>query len=346
MADIAHPVAAADRAEPQPSRPVTFPELVYAHFEWRRGTTGAEKRYRATLGAFEDQNGPIVNSYWCSEVESAVALTAKPRRFLAWLLSPRFVFHAVTDWATKGEADIAAELHRCDELGARALSVLGGVRQRICMTLVTLSAGHLLSLVDARARHEDEKATKKGLAEEQRRLVRVESYYRAAANGQAQMVYFAGMALIAAALGVVSGLFWLDLGDRTFFGAVAAGAVGAVVSVLQRINRRHFKLEFDRGDPYVFFIGGLRPVIGAIFGLAIYFAFTSGLVALDLPGEPNSETRFRAILVLAFVAGFNERWAQDTLAQAAGEGSSAASQEGTLHDELREDIKEIRAQVT
>lgn len=345
MVDIAHPVAAADRGEPQPSEPATFPELVYAHFEWRRGTAGAERRYRAALAAFEHQNGPIVHSYWCSEVESAVALTAKPRRLIGWLLPPRYMFHAVTDWATKGEADIAEELHRCDELGAKAISVLNGIRRRICTTLVTLSAGHLLSLVDARASHGDEKATKKGLIQEQRRLARVESYYRAAANGQAQMVYFAGMALVAAALGVVSGLFWLDFGDRTFFGAVAAGAVGAVVSVLQRINRRHFRLEFDRGNPYVFFIGGLRPVMGAIFGLAIYFAFTSGLVALDLPGEPNTETRFRAILVLAFVAGFNERWAQDTLAQAAGESPSAASQEGTLHEELREDIKEIRAQM-
>jgi hypothetical protein len=88
MADIAHPVAAADRAEPQPSGPVTFPELVYAHFEWRRGTAGAEDRYRATLRAFEDQNGPIVNSYWCSAVfdnGSVRALSPSPRgTYSAW----------------------------------------------------------------------------------------------------------------------------------------------------------------------------------------------------------------------------------------------------------------------
>jgi hypothetical protein len=322
MADIARPVVATDRPEPQPNRSVTFPELVYAHFDWRRGAAGAVERYQRTVEAFERQHGPIVNSYWCSEVESAVALTAKPRRFLSWFLPPQFMFHALTDWATKGEADIAGQLHRCDELGVKASSVLSGLRQRVCMQLVTLSGGHLLSLVDARARHEDEKATKEALAEEQRRLKEVYSYYRAAANGQAQMVYFGGMALVAAALGVVSGLFWLQAGDRAFFGAIAAGAAGAVVSVLQRINARHFKLDFDRGDPYVFFLGGLRPVLGAVFGLATYFAFTSGLIALDLPGKPHTEQRFHAILVLAFVAGFNERWAQDTLAQAASGGSS------------------------
>jgi hypothetical protein len=148
----------------------------------------------------------------------------------------------------------------------------------------------------------------------------VSDYYCTAANGQAQIVYFVGMAAAAVAIGLLSIVLGATSGDRYAFGALAAGSIGAVVSVLQRISARNFGLEYDVGRRYVLFLGGLRPVLGSVFGLAVYFAFTSGLVALDLPTK-GSNGRFYAILVLAFVAGFNERWAQDTLATASGSGA-------------------------
>jgi hypothetical protein len=219
---------------------------------------------------------------------------------------------------TKGQPDLAYEIQRCDEFAIKASSVLSGVRERICMHLVMASAGHLLSLVDARAKPEDEKQTQAALERERQRLDHVDDYYRAAANGQAQIIYFVGMAAVAAVLIVLAILLRFASGDRYVFGALAAGAIGAVVSVLQRISANDFALEFDVGRRYVLFLGGLRPALGAVFGLAVYFAFTSGLVSLRLPDSPDSTKRFYAILALAFVAGFNERWAQDTLATASG----------------------------
>jgi hypothetical protein len=64
------------------------------------------------------------------------------------------------------------------------------------------------------------------------------------------------------------------------------------------------------------FLGGLRPLIGGAFALVLSFAFTGGLLSLPLAaGEPDSHRRL-ALLVVAFLAGFSERWAQDTLAAA------------------------------
>jgi len=92
-----------------------------------------------------------------------------------------------------------------------------------------------------------------------------------------------------------------------------AGALGAVVSVIQRINAGKFTLDYDVGRPYAMFLGGLRPLIGGAFGMAITFAFDGGLLHIPVAAAASTHDRRLALLVLAFVAGFSERWAQDTL---------------------------------
>ena len=108
--------------------------------------------------------------------------------------------------------------------------------------------------------------------------------------------------------------------------ALIAGALGAVVSVIQRINAGKFTLDYDVGRPYAFFLGGLRPLIGGAFAIAIAFAFTGGLLHLPVAAASAPTTAALALLVLSFLAGFSERWAQDTLA-AAGARRPAAKPE-------------------
>ena len=297
-------------------RPPTFAELVYAHHDWWRARrsgkpdSAAEALYESIRAAFEARHGQIVRAYWCSEVESAVALTE--RRRLGGLISPDFGFHRESDWATKNVPDVAAELHRCDELAVRADAVLTGVRQRICLELVVASASHLLSLADERAGSRDKAKTEAALRQERAQIVKVESYYREAANGQAQLVYFGGIATVMVALAAFAAL-WLSISWATPVAALVAGAIGAVVSVIQRINTGTFELDYDVGGPYAMFLGGLRPLIGGAFGMAITFAFDGGLLHLPIAASASTHDRRLALLVLAFLAGFSERWAQDTL---------------------------------
>jgi len=326
-------------AQPRASaHPSSFSELVYAHYDWWRsrqaGTPdpAAAAAYDSARAAFQARHGEIIRAYWCSHVESAVALTERKR--LGGLRPPSFGFHRETDWATKNAPDVATQLHRCDELAVRANTVLTGVRQRICLELVVSCATHLLSLVDRRSGSEDEAQAAAALERERVAIDKVESYYCQAANGQAQLVYFGGIATVFL---VIAGIAtaWLTISWAAPVAALVAGAAGAVVSVMQRINSGKFELEYDVGGPYAFFLGGLRPLIGA-FAMAITFAFDGGLLHLPVAAGESTHDRRLALLVLAFLAGFSERWAQDTLTSivppAAKPPAEADPQKGAVHE--------------
>lgn len=312
-------------------RRVTFPDLVRIHYRWRlliRDDSGAsaeereavDAEYHAALARFESEHGRMISAYWSVDFESAVALTAgAPRtgrlRRLRRSVAPRF--HRVSDWATKEDPEIARMLHQCDELAIRSAEVLRGRSRRICMQLVMTSACHLLALVDARHIHTSAASRSRAIAEEKRELELVAADYRQAANGDAQLVYFGGMVL---GLGFITLLYILargilqgeDIQDATIVGCCVAGAVGAVVSVIARVNSGSFDLDADVARGYTLFLGALRPLIGATFGVLTYFAVTSGFVEIfKIP--PDGIKQFYFLSVIAFGAGFSERWAQDTL---------------------------------
>ena len=301
----------------QDSDAPSFPELIYAHYDWWRemrgdGLTEATKaRYDDVRRRFQAEHGRITRAYWCSHVESAVVLTEKDDRFKSLSCG----FHRETHWATQDQPDIANEMYRCDELAVRATTVLTGVRQRICMNLVMASAEHLMSLVDRRAANTDPEANAAMLVQEQQAITRAEAYYKEAANGQAPIVYYAGMAFVVAVLSIIAAI-WLSLTWAIPVAALIAGACGAVVSVISRINSGQFDLDYDVGRPYAFFLGGLRPLIGGAFAMAIAFAFNGGLLHLPVAAGESGNDRRLALLVVSFVAGFSERWAQDTLVAA------------------------------
>jgi hypothetical protein len=331
-------------AQPRNSERVpSFSELVHAHHAWWRSRQGVAPDQAVAAGydslhaAFEAKHGEIVRAYWCSDIPSAVALTEKKR--LRGRVASTFGFHRESDWATKNAPDVAAELHRCDALAVRAKAVLTGVRQRICLEVAVSSASNLLSLVDKRARSGDEDSTAEALDRERDTLKKVEAYYCEAANGQAQLVYFGGIAAVTLVIAAVATV-WLSISWAAPVAALVAGALGAVVSVIQRINSGVFQLEYDVGGPYTFFLGGLRPVLGGLFALAITFAISGGLVHMPVDAPEHSPTRRFALLVLAFLAGFSERWAQDTLtaivpashAPAPGRPPSGAATKGAGHE--------------
>jgi hypothetical protein len=315
---------------PTIERRVRFPDLVRIHYRWRKlvgadSTATAEEReaideeYHAALAKFEHEHGEIISAYWCAEVESAVALTAgRPRTgWLRRLLSVSPKFHRVSDWATKDDPDVARLLHKCDELAIRSSEVLRGRSRRICIQLVMTSACHLLSVVDARDMRPSVEAHRSAVAAERRELAAVAHDYRESANGDSQLVYFGGMAVGVAFLAVLyvlggSLLHHEDVQDATIRGCLVAGALGAVVSVISRINSGSFDLDVDVARGYTMFLGALRPLIGSIFGLLTYFMLKSGFVQIfKVPG--GGLPQFYFLCVIAFAAGFSERWAQDTL---------------------------------
>ena len=220
-------------------------------------------------------------------MESAVALTHK-KRALPWA-TPTSEFHRESDWATQNSPDIARELHRCDELAVRAQD---GAHRRPAADLHAARDGLGGAPAEPRRRagrpHGHREGRGGARAGARRRSREAEKYYREAANGQAQIVYFVGMAAVAIAISVGAAI-WLAIDWASPVAALVAGALGAVVSVIQRINAGKFTLDYDVGRPYAFFLGGLRPLIGGAFALAISFAFTGGLLHLPVAAGESIE---------------------------------------------------------
>ena len=69
---------------------------------------------------------------------------------------------------------------------------------------------------------------------------------------------------------------------RTFFICYAMGAVGAIVSVMMRMASKTGAgfVDYEVGRPSLRRVGSFRPIIGAVFGVVVYFALKSDLITL------------------------------------------------------------------
>jgi hypothetical protein len=314
------------------SESVAFPELVWAHFlrqqelhEHGQLHGPAEEEYRSQLERFVTEHGTIINAYWCTSEASAVAITEKPGdRVLGflWRRPPQIRFHSATDWATRDAPDLGHAMHTAETLAIRVSEVLSGTSERIAMQWLLSVSGYLLSVVDKEHGRpkgaEVSKAARRARAE----LAQVESYYDRAGEKAGRLVYFWGMMIGVAALGVVAvaGASAYSLiadfqlkneGTRMFFICYGMGAVGAIISVLTRMAAKGSDafLDYEVGRPSLRRVGSFRPVIGAVFAVVLYFALRSGLVQLTVDSANDQELVY-FYAALAFIAGFSERRAR------------------------------------
>ena len=300
---------------------IPFAELVWIHRRWRQALDDGDPnfaqldaQYRSALALFEEEHGTIVNAYWCTGVDSAVALTEGRRRF-GWFSRRIYRFFRVTDWASKRDADVARLLRRCDVIAIKGAEVLRGATHRICMQLVMASASHLLALVDTRTKTRgadgdgDDPAAEAAAAT----VREAELYYREMSARSGQIVYVGGMAL--GLLGVVAGavgIWKLDYGGDQFLACAIAGAVGGIASVMLRMTSEDGKFEVDPelGRWSLRTFGAMRSVLGSVFGLTLYFALESQFINIDI-GDDAQQAFVYALI--SFVGGFSERLAKDVI---------------------------------
>jgi hypothetical protein len=303
-----------------PGKHVSFPELVWAHFlrqrELKQGNVyegEAERRYREFEAAFEDRYGEIVSAYWCLREASGVALTVRHR---PGMLPDTVRLHWATDWATKDVPQLTSLLYRCETIAVQVGEVLRDTSARVAMHRLFNAVSYVLAFAESSG-VKDEKLIEQAIASQTEELDDLQRYYRNAAGRSGQITYLGGallgvlpfllLALVAALFGV------FDAGrDAVRTGAVCftAGSVGALVSVMSRMNSGRVGLDWQFGRDTLRTLGSLRPFVGGIFGLMTFFGLKSGLIALDLgDGEKN----FYFYVLFSFAAGFSERLAQDML---------------------------------
>ena len=156
---------------------------------------------------------------------------------------------------------------------------------------------------------------------ERAELRRIEQYYIRAGEKHARMRYVEGMLgfgwvlLFLAALittGVLAIFGVLDDNPKLlheFYASAAAGALGAVVSVMLRMSGRgDFSVDHELGRWEIVLVGAYRPVIGSVCGIVAYFIVRTPFIPID-----QSDLDLPLYVSVAFLAGFSERWMRTML---------------------------------
>jgi hypothetical protein len=283
--------------------------------------------YETELDKFQDGEGDIIRSYWCSTEASAVVLTEKKKRFswLPWRRVGSFELHRVTEWVTEEAPRIAELLHSGDTLTIRVNRVLNATPRRIALEWIFSEQNYLLGFVERTGSNPRPDELESTVRRHQEEIDRLERYYDRAASKAARIWYFGGMVVglfVVIGLGALIPFVITPFGDidlattsmRRFYACFVAGAVGAMVSVMTRMrDEDRISLDYEVGELLILMLGGFRPVLGAIFGVVAYFAIDSGFVALT---PPPGGTPFLYYALFAFLAGFSERFAHVILGKA------------------------------
>ena len=232
-----------------------------------------------------------------------------------WRWSLR-IYHPVFD---DGDRDLYRLVARSERISHKANAYVCGDDLRVIHEELFSCAACVAALwstrISARATHQAQPSDTATVNVVRSELATIDKKYKESAHRDAQLRYFLGMIL---AVGVIllaaTGLRGLEVpGEPALLrAAFVAGALGAVVSVLMRMTSGSLQLRYQVGPMYTRLLGVFRPALGAIFGVLMYFLlFGGGALSLQPPKEYTKQFFFTAIL--AFIAGFSERFAPDML---------------------------------
>jgi hypothetical protein len=294
-----------------------FLPVVLAHYfrlpKWNRGSDEDRHACAALLPRlmeqFERSHGRIVESYFCRGAFAAAVLTETDEIRVVWGAHElQFPERTIL-------------LFDCRSLAYRAWHRLSDSDRRHCQMMIFGVITEVLRRIDRRATSRRGDADDDQLQYLHDELDRARTFYLDAARQQARLRYTAGLLAGALALAAVLAPFVIPLVEprvaagtlRALLLCAVSGATGAVVSVLSRMTfDRRTKLtlpNFESAKRDLWFLGALRPFVGAVFGLVMYVFLKSTLLPVAVPTGAADQTFF--FTSVAFLAGFSERFAQD-----------------------------------
>jgi hypothetical protein len=188
------------------------------------------------------------------------------------------------------------------------------------------SAGHIADMNQLRRELDDVRDTYQRIGLERGKVL----YVAAAALGAAVVVILASIAAT---------IHPLTANLRIWSGVFAGGAIGALLSVLERLTRGALKVQFETGLPAMMLSGISRPIVGALSGLAI-FVLVKGSIVLPLIKATAEADQILFFAGLAFLAGFSERLLNDVLGNAASSVAETPQQHSTANDRLKKSSEE------
>lgn len=275
--------------------------------------------------------------------KDAVDLHITPSRltlFGRWLLGrqgrsqPQLEYQAVRGIDTQ----FAKTLFLVDQIIIEAKRTLPPGARRLCFEMVYSALTYLFKLASERPQKGappfsglDKEAV--GIVTDQLHTARM-FHIRAAAQ-RSVTYYLFGMlvgivVLLLAMLAIRPLLGQIPIANsQVVIGSVlAAGGIGAALSVMIRISRGQLSLAEDISRLEIVILGAFRPAVGVISALVLFLISNSGLLPLKVPdpsGPSGSVSAWYFYVTLAFLAGFSERLVPDTIVRAEGQLTTSSS---------------------
>jgi hypothetical protein len=306
-----------------------FDELITAHQE-------APEQYAQVHQAFQQHRGKLQELYVAKQIHAGAGVL-RPNAWYGRLIQRRSLCVRYDGAATACvQPELETAIWRARRMERKSLLLLGGRSRRVLLEMIYSIIVYLLSVLDATeptgrreqdaaARQERTDRVDSAIKSARAELARLDRFVDEAAKRASLRDYLLGIPIGMIACGLLT--YYADEWTHALAGqgenlaqqarvCFACGAVGGVVSVMARITRRStLNIDSAQGHGVTGLAGAIRPVIGAIFGLALFVFVTGGLVPIDVPAEQWKASLFFASV--AFLAGFSERWAQDTIVHSA-----------------------------
>jgi hypothetical protein len=312
----------------------SFALVAQAHFDFldADGTNPQKQRQGAyyfpqLLSAFYRRHGHIEQYILCNHTQAAAALTDRDE---IWFKLPR---------ENHDHHEFCKLMMHCYMVYAEARRTLANdrVERGMCVSVLFTVFSYLVNAVDLeeqgladpsrigrRNRGSVPKSPLLKMAEDM--LHHAETYYRRVAQQLAKRRYLLGVVFGTLILGLVIvllvvgwGLDWTDalpdLPDAhtsALLVSIAAGGIGAAVSVMTRMTSGKLSLDYRAPRWLLLSLGAFRVAIGATFGIVLFLLLQGNILPIPDP-EPNTEEWIFFFAALAFLAGFSERLAQDML---------------------------------
>ena len=312
------------RGDPSDGDIVSLDELIVAY------QCDGRPDYQAARRAYIRSNGSIMESYYAKNTRAG-ALLVRPPGLLDRIRTVRKI-KARYDGAEAAAVQPAFEeaLWRARALERESALVLSGQPRQVLIEMVYSIYIYLLSVLDvlkpSSTPFDDEMRDRLQAAinAANAELARLEKFKELSSRRVSLRWYLIGlpaglgMAVIGGwqIVSAADSLASLDVPVTLVLLCLGAGSMGAVVSVMIRITRgQRLVVDSEQGMPVTVLAGAFRPLIGAIFGVVLYVMIRGTLIPVSVPDKPTLESFF--FVGVAFLAGFSERWAQDTIVQSA-----------------------------
>jgi hypothetical protein len=205
------------------------------------------------------------------------------------------------------------------------------------MQLLACAASHVLSYADRKGGPPRDAASIRRIVERSNaELAAIQRQYQRAGENATRIVYAGGMLRGAILLALLTGIAGLVLWAAgafhhnaqttwTILATIAAGGMGAAVSVLLRMARGAFSQDYELGRKVTRRLAMARPFVGAAFAIMIFLLLKSDLI--DVGGLKTQDQTIYFYCAVGFLAGFSERWARVIIGGVFGSEESNAKEQ-------------------